>query len=305
MDKEQKDIITKDIQWHPAFVSAMNLELAADRKNLIFEREYNLNIRPLEIDLLIIKKEKNVCISNEIGHFFKEYNILEYKSPGDHLNVDTYYKAAAYGCLYKAYADTVDGRKAEDLTITLLRDIRPDGLFRYFKQARTSVENPYEGIYYLSGNEILFPTQIIVTKELAEKNHAFLRVLTEQPQKQDINRFLKIFNSLNGKADKEFAESILDVFATANRKWMEQWKGDNDMSSALLEIMAPELQEAEEKGRREGKREGEREGIREGKREGIRGTVNILHNLGFGKTEIKEAVMKQYGLSETEMAQYL
>lgn len=183
------------------------------------------------------------------------------------------------------------------------------------------MENPYEGIYYLSGNEILFPTQIIVTKELAEKNHAFLRVLTEQPQKQDVSRFLKIFNSLDGKADKEFAESILDVFAAANLKWMEQWKGDNDMSSALLEIMAPELQEAEEKGRREGKREGEREGKREGiregkregiregkregKREGIRGTVNILYNLGFEKTEIKEAVMKQYGLSETEIAQYL
>lgn len=78
---------------------------------------------------------------------------------------------------------------------------------------------------------------------------------------------------------------------------MEQWKGDNDMSSALLEIMAPELQEAEDKGRREG----EREGIREG----IRGTVSVLYNLGFEKTEIKEAVRKQYGLSETEMAQYL
>lgn len=90
MDEKRKEEIQRDIQWHPAFVSAMNLELAADRKNLIFEREYNLNTRPLEIDLLIIKKEKEVRISNEIGHFFREYNVLEYKSPGDHLDVDTY-----------------------------------------------------------------------------------------------------------------------------------------------------------------------------------------------------------------------
>lgn len=219
--------------------------------------------------------------------------ILLYKSPGDHLDVDTYYKATAYGCLYKAYADTVNGRKAEDLTITLLRDTRPDGLFRNFKQAGASIGNAYDGIYYLYGKEILFPTQVIVTKELAGDHHAFLRMLTEQPQKQDLSRFLKIANALEGKADKEFAESILDVFAAANRKWMEQWKGDNDMSSALLEIMAPELQKAEDKGRREGTREG------------IRGTVNVLYNLGFEKKEIKEAVMKQYGLSETEMAQYL
>lgn len=60
MDKGQKKKTAQDIQWHPAFISAMNLELAADREKLVFEREYNLNTKPLEIDLLIIKKEKEV-----------------------------------------------------------------------------------------------------------------------------------------------------------------------------------------------------------------------------------------------------
>lgn len=43
------------IQWHSAFVSAMNLDLGPDRDDLIFEKEYNLNTKPLEIDLLVIK----------------------------------------------------------------------------------------------------------------------------------------------------------------------------------------------------------------------------------------------------------
>ncbi len=43
------------IQWHSGFVAAMELELAANRKNLVYEREYNLNTKPLEIDLLVIK----------------------------------------------------------------------------------------------------------------------------------------------------------------------------------------------------------------------------------------------------------
>ncbi len=42
------------IQWHPGFVAAMNLELAQYRNILRFEKEYNLNVKPLEIDLLII-----------------------------------------------------------------------------------------------------------------------------------------------------------------------------------------------------------------------------------------------------------
>ena len=44
------------IQWHPGFVAAMNLEFEENRGDLIYEREYNLNTKPLEIDLLVIKK---------------------------------------------------------------------------------------------------------------------------------------------------------------------------------------------------------------------------------------------------------
>ena len=44
------------IQWHPGFVVAMNLEFAENREQLIFEKEYNLNTKPLEIDLLVVKK---------------------------------------------------------------------------------------------------------------------------------------------------------------------------------------------------------------------------------------------------------
>ena len=44
------------IQWHPAFIAAMNLEIADCRDSLRFDREYNLNVKPLTIDLLITKK---------------------------------------------------------------------------------------------------------------------------------------------------------------------------------------------------------------------------------------------------------
>ena len=46
------------VQWHPGFVAAMNLELAKNRNDLIFVKEYNLNTKPLEVDLLVIKSNK-------------------------------------------------------------------------------------------------------------------------------------------------------------------------------------------------------------------------------------------------------
>lgn len=113
------------IQWHPGFISAMNLELCENRTDLIYEKEYNLNSKPLEIDLLVIKKHRNVEIINEIGKLFRGHNIMEYKSPKDELNIDTFYKSGAYASLYKAYGESVDKRTADDITVSIVRQSRP------------------------------------------------------------------------------------------------------------------------------------------------------------------------------------
>ena len=136
-------MIETKIQWHSAFVSAMNLDLGPDRDDLIFEKEYNLNTKPLEIDLLVIKKADFVKIASEIGRLFKGHNIMEYKSPEDHLDIDTFYKTLAYACLYKSYGKTVDAVKAEDITISILREAKPIELFRYLEGHGCKVTKAY------------------------------------------------------------------------------------------------------------------------------------------------------------------
>lgn len=58
-------------EWHPAFCAAMRLELR-DNPALEFYDEYNLNVDPLRVDLLIIHKPSDVKIDNQIGEFFRE-----------------------------------------------------------------------------------------------------------------------------------------------------------------------------------------------------------------------------------------
>ncbi len=53
------------IQWRPGLVAAMNLKFKENRGDLIFEKEYNLNTKPLETDLLIIKKNPAACLVTE------------------------------------------------------------------------------------------------------------------------------------------------------------------------------------------------------------------------------------------------
>lgn len=97
-----------NIQWHPGFYGAAELEFLSNKGDLEFQREYNLNKEPIRMDMLIIKKLADVRIKNELGHIFKKYNVVEYKSPDDALSIDDYYKTVGYACLYKGLGETVD-----------------------------------------------------------------------------------------------------------------------------------------------------------------------------------------------------
>lgn len=228
------------IQWHPGFVAAMNLEFAENRNDLIFEKEYNLNTKPLEIDLLIIRKNTLVPISNEIGTFFRGHNIIEYKSPEDSLNIDVFYKSMAYAGLYKSYGKSVDERKADDITVSIIRESQPRALFSYFREHGYVLANPVKGIYYLEGN-VLFPTQLIVTNELGQKSHAWLKALSGSLKKEDIRNLLDTVRHLKEASDRELADSILEVSIKANMQIVQELMGDGRMYETLLEIMEPQL----------------------------------------------------------------
>ncbi len=276
------------IQWHPGFVAAMDLELAENRADLVYEKEYNLNTKPLEIDLLVIKKDKDVRTANEIGRIFKRYNVLEYKSPDDSLDIDAFYKAGAYASLYKAYGEASNERKADDITVSLIREARPDGLFDYFKRHNIRTTNPYRGIYYVQ-DAVLFPTQIVVVREMDRKSHTWLKALSGKMKKQDIKELLEKIESIKQKFDRELADSVLEVSIRANRHIVEQLRGDDNMCQALLEIMEPEINKIKA----------------EIKEDEILCAVKSFRDLGASDNQIKEVLVKNHRLSFAEAEKYI
>lgn len=286
------------IQWHPGFVAAMNLELIQNKDDLIFLNEYNLNTKPLEIDLLVILKNPSANISNEIGRLFRRHNIMEYKSPDDHLNIDIFYKIIAYACLYKSYGKTLNARKANDITVSLVRDRKPEGLFQYFQNHGYSLSCPYNGIYYINGN-VPFPTQVIVTKELASEPHTWLRVLSRNISNQDAQGFLAKINGLEGKHEQEMADSILSVMLQTNHQIAKNWKGDHDMYMPKTAKVLMDIWEIDEEALIQ---KGMSEGIQKGK---IQGTVDTLRDLNYKDSDIKVTIIKKYGLSNEEAEKYL
>lgn len=235
----EKDII----QWHPAFCSAVKLELKDSFDILTFEQEYNLNQKPLEIDLLIIKMAKHTIVKNDIGKIFLGHNILEYKSPSDSLNIDTYFKVLGYACLYKAYERAIDSIRPDDITISFVRDVTPVKLIRWFKENGYTITQQYSGIYYVNKNN-LFKTQIIVTCELNPANHKWLSKLTNRLSPVSASELVTHIHNLSDKYDKDLADSLLQVALKANPTSFNILKEESNMCEALMELMKPEFDAA-------------------------------------------------------------
>ena len=239
-------------QWHPAFVSAMKLELMEDAEYLDYTSEYNLNTKPLEMDLLIVKKEKNVEIKNEIGKIFRRHNIIEYKSPNDYMNLNTYMKVISYACLYKAYETHVDEIGLDEITITMVREKKPVKLLRWFEKNGYQIKEVFAGIYYVT-KENYFMTQIIASKELSKDNQKWLTLLSKDLDKSDVKRTVAQIGALTEENERIHVDSVLQVAMKENKKVFGQLKEEEKMCQALREFFEPEMKEAV-KGAEENKR---------------------------------------------------
>lgn len=69
---EQTNKETGTIYWHPAFYAGIQIELLDDADNLEFESEHLLSKKPMQIDILIIKKENDRPVKKNIGRFFRK-----------------------------------------------------------------------------------------------------------------------------------------------------------------------------------------------------------------------------------------
>jgi hypothetical protein len=236
------EILEDKNYWHPAFCGAAELEFKDNKNDLEFQREYNLSKEPIKIDLLVVKKIGSARIKNEIGCIFKKHNILEYKSPGDGMSIDDYFKGLSYACLYKSLGKTVDAIPADEITVSLFREERPDKMFESLRKIGATIEERFSGIYYVKG-VIFFDTQIIVTKELDMETHSSLRILSKNAQEDDARHFLEEVEMFNTQGDIENAEAILQVSISANKKLYKKLKEEFDMCQALQDLMKDEIEE--------------------------------------------------------------
>jgi flagellar biosynthesis/type III secretory pathway protein FliH len=155
---------------------------------------------------------------------------------------------------------------------------------QYLKQEGYELTEAYPGIYYISG-KTMFDMQIIVSREVEEKEHVWLYSLQRDISWEAYYRLLMSIDELEAKEKEEYGEAVLEVVSRANMEHIEKWKEAEEMCATLEKIMAPELEEKKQEGIWEGRQEGRQEGRREGKVEGM---IIAYAELGISVQKIAE-----------------
>ena len=219
------------------------MEFRENKLDLEFQSEVNLNTMPLRVDMILIKKKQDLELKNEIGKIFRQYNLIEYKSPNDTLNYDDFLKGIAYAYLFKSYEKHVDDISLYDVTLTFIREIPPLKLLKKLKEMDFIVEEAAPGIYYINRDSDI-SIQIIVTKHLDQTQHIWINSLTNQIDEQHARKLVDITKNLTELDDKNYADSVWEVVATENIELLNRLREDKDMCNALAKIMKPEIDEA-------------------------------------------------------------
>lgn len=254
----------ENLQWHPAFAAALRLTFQEEREELQILEEYSLSKSPPRIDALILKKSSHVKIKKKIGHIFRGYNIIEYKSPEDNLSINDFYKVYGYTCFYQSNTEKIGEITPTELTITFVCNHYPREMFRHLESVRgMKIHDQGEGVYYLTGDPI--PIQFLYIPKLSEEENYWIQTLRNDLKAGQEIRTLMANYEKNRKS-KDCA-AVMNLVTRAN--W-EQMEVEKKMCEALNELFAEELKEADLRGRKEGREEGRNVGKEEKLKEQVR-----------------------------------
>jgi CRISPR/Cas system CSM-associated protein Csm2 small subunit len=122
----------------------------------------------------------------------------------------------------------------------MLRAAYPREMFRALEEEGYAIEEHYPGIYYVTNN-LRFPVQVIVTSRLSKEAHSCLRILTNNADKDDVERFLEQANKASNQGERNNVDSVLQASVSANYELYEEVRRNVVMCQALQELLKDEI----------------------------------------------------------------
>jgi hypothetical protein len=250
------------------------MELQAYHDALEFHPEYQLTSEPLRIDCVVIKKVKDIVIKKNIAAIFRDWNLVEYKSPGDYVSVDDFYKVYGYACLYTSFKQV----PITSLTVSFVESHYPQKLLEHLKKERGyNIAESSSGIYTVSGD--ILPIQVIDSRKLPLEENIWLKSLSDE---LDYLGFKQVSTEIVRQGKAVQIAAYLEAIARANPVSIQE---AIRMGSALtIEKVLEEvgwIAKWEAKGEARGEAKGEARGEAKGEEQKALAIARNMVNLGL------------------------
>jgi hypothetical protein len=190
------------------------MELREYRDALEFHSAYQLTAVPLRIDCVVIRKAKDGVNKKNIAAVFREWNLFEYKNPGDYVSVNDFYKVYGYACLYASFRKV----PITGISVSFVESRHPKKLLKHLRDDRGyTVAETAKGIYTVKGD--IIPIQVIDGRCLSAEENLWLKSLSDRLNPTEVNRI----NAEISRQDKAARISAYcDVIVRANAKIIQE-----------------------------------------------------------------------------------
>ena len=209
-------------------------------------KELILGEKSPRLDAVVLKKESDQNLTDEIGCFFLEHNVFEIKGYGDGININDVYKTQGYALFYMTIDRTVNEIPLETVTITVLQYRYPKDILKGLEAKGCVVKERSNGIYEVSGGPIIFPFQIVDARILG-KEWDVLKVLVPGATEKQIEEIQRAYEAANSEPLKQHLADVLRAAYESNEDTFGKMKEAGNMGKAFEQIFKEEIDEAAEK----------------------------------------------------------
>ncbi len=128
----------------------------------------------------------------------------------------------------------------DQITATIIREAKPVKLFKYLIEHAFEITERRPGIYTVTGN-IMFPTQIVVGRELDPERNPWLHLTSSSVTEADMRKALVYADSVTDKREQDLLDSILDLCMSANPDIVKTIKESADMYKVVRDLFQEEI----------------------------------------------------------------
>ncbi len=185
-------------------------------------------------DLLVLKKDPKLKLTDDIGSFFKEHNVIENKGVNDSISVNDVFKAQAYAGMYMSINRKVDEIPWETMTVTAIQFQFPRATFtRLGKMGCKITELVSNAVWEVFGPPLSFPFRVVNAANLGD-DWAVLKVIAPGASQETLLKLQQDFEQTDDQRVKEHLKGVLRVAYVNNRATFKKMKETGVMSDEII-----------------------------------------------------------------------